>query len=144
MISWERKGVKLKLCPLFFLSNLVPFNGQSYQKRSLDLVTSRSSGHKNSEKFRKSQKNSFVRYILSHQFWWCNVKQFLSYSKNYICKFMQVSSWYHKLIHFHLSFWNWEKERRKKSQKLELWKSVGENIKIWWKIVDTRLKLQKW
>ena len=27
------------------------------------------------------QKNSFIRYILSDQVWWCNVKQFLSYSK---------------------------------------------------------------
>ena len=25
-----------------------------------------------------------------------NVKQFLSYSKIYICKFMQVNSWHHK------------------------------------------------
>ena len=43
----------LKKLTLFFLSNLVPFNGQSYQnKRGLELVTSRSSGQKTStEKF---------------------------------------------------------------------------------------------
>ena len=31
----------------------------------------------------------------------------MSYSKNYICKFMQTNSWHHKLFHFHLSFWIW-------------------------------------
>ena len=29
----------------------------------------------------------------------------MSYFKNYICKFMQVDWWCHKLFHFHLSFW---------------------------------------
>ena len=31
-----------------------------------------------------------------------NIKQFLSYFKNYICKFMQANL-QHKLFHFHLS-----------------------------------------
>ena len=48
-----------------------------------------------------------------------DVKQFLSYSKNRICKFMLVNSWYHKLFHFHLSFWIWEVWNGKKSQKFE-------------------------
>ena len=65
------------------------------------------------------QENSLVRYILSDQVWWCNVKQFLSYSKNYICKFMQVNSW-HKLFHFHLSFWIWK-----------VWKGREKTTKIW-------------
>ena len=47
----------------------------------------------------------FISYILSDLVWWCNIKWFLSYSKNYICKFMQANSWHHKLFHFHLSFW---------------------------------------
>ena len=36
------------------------------------------------------QKNSFISHALSDQVWWCNIKRFLSYSKNYICKFMQI------------------------------------------------------
>ena len=51
-------------------------------------------------------KNSFNCYILPDQVWWCNVKLFLSYPKNYICKFMQVIS-RHKLFNFHLPFWIW-------------------------------------
>ena len=70
------------------------------------------------------QKNSFICYILSDQVWWCNVKQFLSYSKNYICKFMQVNSWHHKLFHFYLSFWI-----------CKVWKGREKITKIWisWK-----------
>ena len=49
---------------------------KAIKKRSLELVTSHSSGHK-----------------LSDQVWRYNVKKFLKYSKNYIWKFMQVNSW---------------------------------------------------
>ena len=71
----------------------------------------------------------------------------MSYSKNYICKFMQANWLHHKLFHFHLSFWIWEAwKRRQKIQKLEyleneksflneikntfhsLWRAI-----IWWK-----------
>ena len=48
-------------------------------KTDLELVTSCSSVTK------QVQKSSFLNYILSDQVWWCNIKQFLSYSKNYIC-----------------------------------------------------------
>ena len=48
-------------------------------KRGLELVTSR------------SLKISPIHYVLSDQVWWCSVKQFLGYCKNYICKFMQVN-----------------------------------------------------
>ena len=66
------------------------------------------------------QENFFIRYILCDQVWRCNINQFLSYSKNYICQFMQVSSWHHKLFLFHLSFWIWKVERKeKKLQKFE-------------------------
>ena len=44
--------------------------------------------------WKKFTKNSLL-VILSDQVWWCNVKQFLSYSKNYTFKFMQVNSWHH-------------------------------------------------
>ena len=59
-------------------------------------------------------------YILSDQVWWYDVKQFLSYSKKYICKFMQVNSWQHKLFHFHVSFWIWK-----------VWKVREKITKIW-------------
>ena len=44
----------------------------------------------------------------------------MSYSKNYICKFMQVNSWHHKLFHFYLSFWIWK-----------VWKGSEKITKIW-------------
>ena len=83
-------------------------------KRDLELVTSFSSGYK------KIQEKSFISYILSDQVWWWNIKGFLSYSKNYTCKFMQTNSWHHKLFHFHLSFWIWKCGKEgKKLQKFE-------------------------
>ena len=45
--------------PLFFLLNSAPFNGQSYQKRGLELVPSALQVTK------KVQKNSVIRYIFS-------------------------------------------------------------------------------
>ena len=82
-------------------------------KRGLELESSRSSGYK------ASSSNSFISYVLADQVWWCNIMQFLSYSKNYICKFMQANSWHHKLFHFHLSFLIWKVWKGKKLQKLE-------------------------
>ena len=32
---------------------------------------------------------------------------------------MKINSWHHKLFQFHLSFWIWKVERRKKLQKIE-------------------------
>ena len=109
-------------------------------KRGLELVTSPSSGHET------SSENSFNRYILSDQFWRCNVKLLLSYPKNNICKYMQVISWHHKLFHFYLPFSIWKVWEGKKSQKLEYLeneKSFLDEIKnifhsflramIWWK-----------
>ena len=66
------------------------------------------------------QKNSFILYILSDQVWWCNVKQFWSYFKNYMYKFMQTTSWHNKSFLFHISFWIWK-----------LWKGREENTKTW-------------
>ena len=70
----------------------------------------------------------------------------MSYSKNYICKFMQII-WRHKLFHFHLFFWIWKvRKGRGKNTKfecLENKKSFLDEIKnifrslwralIWWK-----------
>ena len=67
-------------------------------KRGLELLTSHSLGQKT------SLKKLFISYVFSDQVWWCIIKWLLSYSKNYICKFMIIISWHHKLFHFHLSF----------------------------------------
>ena len=75
--------------------------------------------------------NFFISYILSDQVWWHNIKWFLNYSKNYICKFMQANSWHHKLFHFHLSFWIWK-----------VWKGREKITKIW--ISQERKELFRW
>ena len=93
----------LKKLTLVFLSNPDPCSGQSYQKQK-GSGTSDQSLFRSRNKFRKIP--LFV--ILSDQVWWCNTKQFLSYSKTYISKFMQVNSWHHKLFLFHLSYWIWK------------------------------------
>ena len=93
--------VSLKKLTLFFLSNPVSFNGQlpktkrAWNQWPVALQV-----------MKQVQKHSFISYVLSDQVWWCNIKRFLSYSKNYICKFMQANLW-HKLFHFHLPFWIW-------------------------------------
>ena len=63
-------------------------------------------------------------YILSDQICWCNVKLFLSYPKNYICKFMQVISWHHKLFHFQLPFWIWKVWKYLENEKIKIYKEV--------------------
>ena len=110
-IFWKGIIKNLWKVNFIFFSNPVPFNGKSYikNKKGLELVTSRSSGYET------RHKNLFISYqisyqllvikLLSDQVWWCNVKQFLSYSKNYTCKFMQINSRHHKLFQFHLLFW---------------------------------------
>ena len=42
--------------------------------------------------------------LIYDHIWWCNIEWFLSYFKNFICKFMQLNLWHHNLFHFHLSF----------------------------------------
>ena len=110
-------------------------------KRGLEPVTSCSSGYKT------CHKNLFTSFVLSGQVWWCNIKRFSSYSKNYTCKFMQANSWYHKLFHFHLSFRIWKvwkgREKLQKFEYVENKKSFLDEIKnifhifwraiIWWK-----------
>ena len=129
--------------PVLFVDNVVK------NKRGLELVTSVSSGHETSlKKFLKSL--HFIWRCVKK--FWCNVKKFLSYSKNYICKFMHAKSWHHKLFHFHFSFWIWEvwrgREKITKNWIFREWKelfrwnkkaffvifkglSFGEKIKIW-------------
>ena len=88
-------------------------------------------------------KNSFISYILPQQVWWHNIKQFLSYSKKDICKFIQANSWHNKLFHFHLFFWIWKVWKGKKLQKFEYLKnekSFLDEVKnifhsFWWAII---------
>ena len=98
----------------FFLSNSVSFIGQSYlkQKRS---GTSDQLLFRLLNKFRKIPLLA-IYYLTKFD----DIKQFLSYSKNYICKFVQANSWHHQLFHFHLSFHIWKVwEGRDKIQKCE-------------------------
>ena len=105
------------------------------------------------------QKNSIISYVLSDQVWWCNIKCFLSYSKNCISKFMEANLWDHKLFHFHLPFWIWKvwkgNEKLQKFKYLKNEKSFPDEMKkifysfwrplIWWKnknlIKNSRCKL---
>ena len=103
----------LKKVTLFFRLNPGPFNRQNYQKQE-GPGTSCSSGY-------KASSEKILCYVLSDQVWWCNnIKWFLSYSKNYICKFVQANSWHHKLFHLRLPFWIWK-----------VWKGRGKITKIW-------------
>ena len=77
----------LKKVNFIFALNPVSFNGQSYQKQK-GTGTSDQSLFKLQNKFRKIP--SLVTYYLTK---FDDVtKQFFNYSKNYICKFMQVNS----------------------------------------------------
>ena len=40
------------------------------------------------------QKSALINDILHDDVWWCNIKWFLSCSKNYISYFMQPNSWH--------------------------------------------------
>ena len=98
-MRYFEKGLSKSLKKVFFFwTQFLLMDKVIKNKSGLELVPSCSPGHKTS-----SEKS--LCYILSDKVWWCNIKQFLSYSKNYICKFMHVSSWDHKLFHFHFSFW---------------------------------------
>ena len=134
---------------IIFLSNPVSVNNKIIKnKRGLELVTL------TLQVTKQIQKNSFIPSCLSilycvlpDQVWWCNIKCFLSYSKNYISNFMQANSWHHELLHFHLSSWIWKvwkmRERITKLEYLKNEKSFFNEMKnifysfwraiIWWK-----------
>ena len=93
------------------------------------------------------QKNCLISYILSHQVWWCNIKQFLSYSKNSSANLYKPSYYirnYSTSICPSVSG-NWGKKGSKlhKFEYLENEKSFLDEIKntfhsfgraiIWWK-----------
>ena len=69
----------LKKLTLFFLLNLVQFNGQNYQRQKWTGIRPVAL-----QFMKQVHKNSFISCI-SDQVWWCNINWFLNYSKNYIC-----------------------------------------------------------
>ena len=122
-----------------FLSNPFPFNGQSYLKQK-GPRTSDHSLFRLQNKFRKIP--LLIIYYLT-KFLWYNVKWFLSYSKNYICKFTQANSWHHKLFHFHLSFWVWKVwKEMEKLQKFEYLRN--KKLQNLMKKTDTSFKIITW
>ena len=116
-------------------------------KRGLEIVTIALKVTK------QVQKHSFISYVLSDQVWWCNIKWFLSYSKNDICKFMQVNSWHHNYSTSIGPFESWSIAERttvkkiwlsQEQKELSRWNKIfllifsfGEKIKNVKKIEDT-------
>ena len=99
---------------------------QSYQKQKVS-ETSDQSLFRLQNKFR-----NIPLYVIYYLTRFDDVVQFLSYSKNYIHKFMQINnSWHHKLFQFYLSFWIWK-----------MWKRRGKVTKIW--ITQEWKKLFRW
>ena len=100
---FERELSKsLKKVNFFFQTQSFLMDRIIKNKRGLELATSRSSGYEASSKILL-----YSLYIIWPSLM-INVKQFLSYSKNYIYKFMQVSWWHHNFFHFHLPFSIWK------------------------------------
>ena len=83
------KNIKKKLTLFFFRTESRLMDKVEKNKKVLELVTSCSSGCET------RLQSIFICYILSDQVWWCNKEQFLTYSKNFTCKFMQAKSWHH-------------------------------------------------
>ena len=75
----------LKNLTLFFLWNLVPFNGQSYQKQ-------KGPGTSNQSLFRLQNKFTKFSLLVIYYLTKFDGEWFLSYSKNYTFKFMQANS----------------------------------------------------
>ena len=103
----------LKKFTLFFLSNPVPFNGQNYQKQ-------KGSGTSDKSHFRLQKKFKNIPLFVIYHLTKFDDVMLLVYSKNYICKFMQVNWWHQKLFHFHWSL-----------RILKLWRGREKIIKIW-------------
>ena len=103
--SFERGLSKtLKKLTIFFLSNPVPFNGQSYQKQK---------GNGTSDQLYFKLQYKYIKISLLVMYYLTkvdgiNIERCLNYSKNY---FMQANSW-NKLFDFHLPHKMW-KERGK-------------------------------
>ena len=125
-----------KTLTLFFLLNSVSFNRQSYQKQMR-------SGTSDLSLFSKFTK---IYYILSDQVWWCNTKQFMSYSNmlTNLCKPIHGIINYSTFIcPFESGKCGKEEEKLQKFEYLENEKSLLDEIKnifhsfsrviTWWK-----------
>ena len=112
---------------MFFLSNPVPFNGQSYKKQN-ELGTNDQSLFRLWNKFTKI--SLLVIYYLT-KFDMVYYKGVFELFQNCTLKFIQANWWHHKLFHFQLSFWIWE-----------AWKGRGKIAKIW--ISREQKKLFRW
>ena len=95
-------------------------------KRGLELVPSCSSGY-------EASSEKFLYLLVIPCLTKFDIKRLLSYFKNCILKFMQTSSWHHKLFHFHLSFFIWrvwkEWGKLQKFEYLEKEKSFFDEIR---------------
>ena len=93
---FERLSKSLKKVTLFFLSNPVRFNGQSYQKRGPEPMPSCSSSYETS-----TEKFLYLLYIIGPSLMiWCKVVVVLFqklHQQFYASHFMT--------LHSHLSFW---------------------------------------
>ena len=129
-----------KKLTLFFISNPVPFNGQSYKKQK-GLGTSDQSFFRLWNKFKKK---ICISYFLSDQVWQCNIKQFLSYSKitpANLCKpIHDIINYSTYICSFESGKCGKEEEKLQKFEYLENGEiffavfeglSFGEKIKIW-------------
>ena len=110
----------------FKKGNFLFFRAQSL---SIDKIITKQRGPGTSDQW-LFRLNSFVSYVLSDQVW-CNIKLFLSYPKNYICKFTQANLCHHKLFHVDLHFWIWK-----------VWKGREKITKSW--ISRQRKELFRW
>ena len=129
-ITYYERGLSksLKKVNFIFPFEPSPLQWTIYQKQK-EPGTCDLSLFRLQNKFRKMP--LLIRYILLDQVWWCNIKRFLNYSKNYICKIMQDNSWHHKSFHFYLSFWIWK-----------VWKGRWKSQKIW--ICREQKELFRW
>ena len=107
-----------KLPWFFFLWTHFLFMGKAMKNRKgLKLVTNLPSGCKT------HLERSFFSYLSPRQFSWFNTNWFLSYSKNYICYFMQANSQRHNYSSF---IWNFEFENYGKGEKkIQKLKNLG-------------------
>ena len=114
----------LKKSTLFFLSNLVLFNRQNYEKQK-GSGTSYQSLFRLQSKF-KNIPLLFIYYLTKFD----DLKQFLSYPKNYVCKFVDDTMNYSTSIcPFESGNCGKEGKKLQKFEYLENEKSFSDEIK---------------
>ena len=153
-IFWKRiikRPLKSQLYFFFWTQSLL-MDKVIKNKRSLELVTNRTSAYE-----RSSEKFLYQLYIIWPSLMMLH-KAIFELFQNYICKFTQANSWHHKWFHFHLSFFIWKvwkgmenitktwisRERNSFLDEINIFNSFWRAI-IWWKskklIKNSRPKL---